>query len=67
MKTVKQHWSVDETELKKDPDAHAIWRLEQRINYGLGEQRINRAELKRYWGKIEIDPFKRKALSSVLS
>lgn len=67
MKTVKQHWSVDETELKKNGEAHAIWRLEQRINYGLGEQKINKAELKKYWGKIEIDPFKRKALSLALA
>ena len=67
MKTVKQHWSVDENELKKDPDAHAIWRLEQRINYGIGEQKINKEELKRYWERIDIDPFRRKALSSVLS
>lgn len=63
----KKHWSVDETELKKDPVAYTIWRLEQRINYGLGEQKINKAELQKYWGVIDIDPFKRKALSLALS
>ena len=61
-----KHWSVDETELKKDPERYAIWRLEQRINFGLGELKINKAELKKYWDKIDIDPFKRKALSLAL-
>lgn len=66
MKTAKQHWSVDETELKKDLAAYAIWRLEQRINFGLGEGKIKKAELVKYWDKIDIDPFKRKALALAL-
>lgn len=66
MKTAKQHWSVDETELKKDPRAYAIWRLEQRINFGVGEAKIKKAELKKYWNEIDIDPFKRKALALAL-
>lgn len=66
MKTVKAHWSVDETELKKDPRAYAIWRLEQRINFGLGEQKIRKAELQKYWSVLNIDPFKRKALALAL-
>ncbi len=66
MQTAKQHWSVDETELKKDPEGYAVWCLEQRINFGLGEEKIKRSELIKYWDKIDIDPFKRKALSLVL-
>ena len=66
MNTANIHWSVDETELKKDPERYAIWRLEQRINFGLGEEKLNREELKKYWDKIDIDPFKRKALSLAL-
>ncbi len=62
MKTVTHHWSVDETELKKDPVGYAIWRLEQRINFGLGADKVNRTELKKYWERIDIDPYKRKAL-----
>jgi hypothetical protein len=62
MKISNQHWSVDENELKKDPAVYAIWRLEQRINFGIGEQKLNKAELKKYWDKIDIDPYKRKAL-----
>lgn len=66
MKVAKQHWSVDETELKKDPERYAIWRLEQRINFGVGEEKLDRAELKKYWDKIDIDPAKRRALSLAL-
>lgn len=66
MKTAKQHWSVDETELKKDPRAYAIWRLEQRINFGIGSPKIKKEELKKYWDNIDIDPFKRRALSLAL-
>lgn len=67
MKNGTQHWSVDETELKKNPESYTIWKLEQRINYGLGEGRIKKSELIKYWEQIDIDPFKRKALSLALS
>jgi hypothetical protein len=67
MKTFIKHWSVDESTLKKDPRAYAIWRLEQRINFGLGAQKISKAELQQYWDSIDIDPFKRAALKLALS
>lgn len=66
MKNGKQHWSVDVTELKKSPESYAIWKLEQRINYGLGEGKIKKSELIKHWEHIDIDPFKRKALSLAL-
>ena len=62
-----RHWSIDEASLKKDPEAYAIWRLEQRINFGIGEEKINPEELRLYWDKLEIDPYKRKALELALS
>ncbi len=67
MKISKKHWSVDENELKKNPEMYAIWKLEQRINFGLGEEKIKKAELVKYWEQIDIDPSKRKALSLALS
>mgnify|MGYP003394199939 CR=1 FL=1 len=62
-----KHWSVDESALKKDPKAYAIWRLEQRINFGVGEHKIDRSELEAYWNDIDIDPHKREALALALS
>ncbi len=58
-----QHWSVDTRELEKDPEAFAIWKLEQRINFGIGDERIKKTTLLKYWEKLDIDPWKRKALS----
>lgn len=63
---MKKHWSVDEKELAKDTRAHTIWRLEQRINWGVGEDRIDTKELRAYWDEIDIDPAKRRALASAL-
>lgn len=63
---MKKHWSVDTKELEKSPEEFAIWRLEQRINFGIGEKLIKRSELILYWDKIDIDDFKREALSLAL-
>jgi len=62
-----KHWSVDEEQLKKDPQAYAIWRLEQRINFGIGEKKIDRNLLTKYWDQLDIDPHKRKALLALSS
>lgn len=61
-----KHWSVKEEELKKYPEQYAVWKLEQRINFGIGGGKIDRLELKKYWDKIIIDSYKRKALSLVV-
>lgn len=63
---MRKHWSVDEKGLVADPKAHAIWRLEQRINWGIGEERIDASELRTYWEDIDIDPAKRRALALAL-
>ncbi len=60
------HWSVDTKELEKDGEAYSIWKLEQRINFGIGEGKIKKAELLQYWDKIIIDPYKRRALALTL-
>lgn len=59
---IKKHWSVDTSELSKKPGDFAVWKLEQRINWGIGEERLKIADLRKYWDKIDIDPFKRRAL-----
>ena len=63
---MKKHWSVDETSLATDPHAHAVWRLEQRINWGIGEERIDVVALRAHWNEIDIDPAKSRALALVL-
>ncbi|NQU83037.1 MAG: hypothetical protein HQ539_03755 [Parcubacteria group bacterium] len=60
------NWSVDIKELKKHKKQYKIWRLEQLINFGLGKEKIDRAELKKYWKFLYIDPDKKKFLSFLL-
>ena len=61
-----KHWSVNTKELEKDTDAFTIWKLEQRINWGIGEDKIERSNLLKYWDEINIDTFKRQALALAL-
>lgn len=61
------NWSVDASSLKKFPEQYRIWRLEQLINFGLGKEKIDKKELKKYFNKIRIDPLKKKYLKFLLN
>ena len=60
------NWSIDEKELKKDPERYKIWQLEQLANFGLNGGKIKSEDFKTYWDKIKIDPARRKFLSAIL-
>ena len=62
-----RNWSVDETELKKNPEQYAAWRLEQLIRFGLDGEKINKVQLKKYLDKIDIDPAKRRFFQLLLN
>ena len=64
---MKNHWSINIKELKKDKESFAAWKVEQWVNWGIGNTRIKKADLIKYWDKIDIDPWKRKALSLTFS
>ena len=61
-----QHWSVDTTELQKDPRAFAIWNLENAINYGIRDGKISEDALRMYWNDLDLDPYKKKFLALLL-
>lgn len=61
-----QNWSTNEKALKKHPKKHAIWRLEQLINFGLGGQRLEKREVRKYWKELKIDPSRRAYLKLLL-
>ena len=61
-----RHWSVDTTELQKDPKKFAIWRLENAINFGIRDGKIDRRELEDNWNDLDLDPHKRKFLALLL-
>ena len=58
-----KNWSTDVSELQKDKEKFSAWRIEQLVNFGLGEEKIDLDELRKYWDVVQIDPFKRKFLS----
>jgi hypothetical protein len=60
------NWSTDTKALSADPDALAVWELEQKINYGLGGERLSASVLKKYWNKLTLDPHKKKFLDLIL-
>mgnify|MGYP001612668768 CR=1 FL=1 len=62
-----RNWSTNTEALEKDPEAFAVWKLEQLINYGLEEnERIKEGELRKYWHRIDIDNDRRKFLQLLL-
>lgn len=61
------NWSTDETQLKKDPEKYAIWKLEQLVNFGLNDEKISEADLRHYWNRLTIDPTRRKFLELLLN
>lgn len=61
------NWSVDAQFLAKYPSKYKLWKLEQLINFGLGKEKLNRKDLKKYFNKLTIDPQKKKYLEFLLS
>ena len=60
------HWSVDTTELEKDSVAYARWKLEQAINWGIRDGKIDERELREHMPVLDLDPDKRKFLLLLL-
>lgn len=63
---MKKHWSVNTKELEKNTESLAIWELEQWVNWGIGSVKVKKIDLIKYWDKLDIDEWKRKALSLAL-
>jgi len=57
-----KNWSTNTKELKKNSEDFTIWRMEQLINFGLGEEKLKIIDLKKYWNVLNIDPSKKKFL-----
>ena len=61
-----RHWSVDTSELEKDPVAFAVWKLEQAVNFGIRDGKISKKELQAHWDRLDLEEHKRKLLSLVI-
>lgn len=62
-----RNWSTDTTHFDKASEEYKKWRLEQLINFGLGEEKINVVELRKFLPKLTLDPAKKKYISFLLS
>ncbi len=61
------NWSVDEKKFKKEnPEGYKIWALEQKINYGLGGEKLDEKTVKKYWDKLFMDNLTRNYLEFLL-
>ena len=61
------NWSVDEEKFKAaDPLGYDIWRIEQLINYGLDNEKLDEKMVRKYWKKLYLDPFKKKYIKFLL-
>jgi len=63
------NWSVDEKKFKKEnPKKYKLWRLTQLINYGLGNEKLDKRTVIRAWPKIHnrLDPNVRTYLQYLL-
>lgn len=58
-------WDYNKKEYKKQMDKDPIWRLERLINFGIGEEKIDRKVLEKYIHKIKI-PENRRAFLELL-
>lgn len=56
------NWNINTGRLKKNPEKHAIWKLEQSINFGLNGHKLKTDELKKYWTKLNLDPQRKRLL-----
>ena len=63
---IKKHWSVAKASFGANTLARAKWELEERINFGIGDEKISADTLREQWDAIDIDPWKRKALALAL-
>ena len=60
------NWSTDTKEISKDRVAYSKWKIEQSINFGIGNSKIKRQKLSQLMPLLDIDPAKKKYLSFLL-
>ncbi|OGC56831.1 hypothetical protein A3H26_01180 [candidate division WWE3 bacterium RIFCSPLOWO2_12_FULL_36_10] len=61
-----KNWSTNEEYLKKYPEKYNIWKLEQLINFGLGNEKLSLQNVKENINKLAIDPLKKRYLKFLI-
>lgn len=62
------NWSVDENYLKKFPKKYKLWKLEQKLSYGLDGEKLDKKEVIANWDylKNRLDYKRRKLIEFFL-
>lgn len=60
------NWSTDIKEIRKDKAGYSKWKMEQSINFGMGNSKIKKQKLVQLMPSLDIDPAKKKYLSFLL-
>lgn len=60
------NWSTNTKEIRKDKDTYSKWKMEQLINFGLGNSKIKKQKLLQLMPSLDIDSAKKKYLSFLL-
>lgn len=60
------NWSTDTKEIRKKGEDYTLWKLQQKINFGLNNEKLDFKDLKKYWDKLEIDRYRRKFLEFII-
>lgn len=60
------NWSTDTKEIRKDKTAYPRWKMEQLINFGMGNSKIKKQKLSQLMPSLDIDLAKKKYLSFLL-
>lgn len=59
-------WDYKEKDYKKQAKKDPVWHLERLINYGLGDEKIDKELLKKYFKKLKIPENRRRFLELLL-
>lgn len=61
-----KNWSNTIEKFDQKSEEYQIWRLEQLINFGLDGEKISKKQLKKYFYRLNIDPYKKRFLAYLL-
>lgn len=59
-------WDYKKNDYKKQAKNDPVWHLERLINYGLGEEKIDKKLLKKHFKKLKIPENRRRFLELLL-
>lgn len=59
------NWNTDVTAFKSQEEL-VVWKLNQLINFGLGQEKLNLDLVRKYWKKLYLDAGRKKFLNLIL-